>query len=153
MATKLSDTIKDLSTKLAEKFTIVDGKLVIDPDAYTQTLPENISVETLKQVHDHNSNFYPAVSLAAGNAARQAMALDKTIEEMHVEVPMLGGDRFNLTAHRSRTFPIPKSDKVTLQYGTLSATLVTQSARASRGAMNHVRDYLAAEALKVLGGK
>jgi hypothetical protein len=153
MTTKLSAAIKELSTKLAEKITVVDGKLVIDADAYVQTLPEHISVEMLKNVHEHNSNFYPAVSLATGNAARHAMEKDKTIEAMPLEIPLIGGDHFDLTVHRSRTFPIPKSDKVTTQYGTLSATLVTQSARASRGAMNHVRDHLAAEALKVLGSK
>ena len=75
------------------------------------------------------------------------MAKDKDLNEVSADFPIYGKDHLSLTIERQRTFPIPKSDEVSVVHGNVKSSLITQSARGSRGQMNQVRDYLSAEAL------
>lgn len=151
MSTKISAEITALKEQITGKLSIVDGKFVIDPNTYVETLPEDISVEMIKKVHDHNSNFFPAVTMAAGELAIASMKKDKKLDSMSLEVPMINKDHFDVTIERSRSFPNPQGGDAITNWGNVKASLVTQSARGSRGVMNHVRDHLAAEALKAFG--
>lgn len=151
MTSKINATVTELSAKLAEKISYVDGKLVIDQDAYVTTLPEDISVEMVRKVHEHNSNFFPAVTLAVGDVSTPILKKDKKLDSLHLEVPMLDKDHFDVTMQRSRTFPNPQGGEAVKTWGYVSASLTTQSARASRGVMTHVRDHLTAEAMKAFG--
>ena len=151
MSKSITPEIKELSEKIAKGVSVKDGKIEIDANTYVQTLPENLSVEQVKAVADHNSNFFPAATLAVGHAAIEAMKKDKKLDSLSAEVPLIGKDHFDLTIERSRTFPNPQGGEASTTWGNVKASLVTQSARASRGVMNNVRDELSAEALKAFG--
>lgn len=150
----ISPEIKELSAKLDTGVSFNDGKIEFDANAYLQTLPEGITVDQVKALHDHNATFFPAATLSVGKVAIEAMKKDKKIDSLSVEIPMYGKDHFDLTIERQRTFPNPQDkEKSTTTFGNVKASYTVQAARGSRGAMNSVRDELSAAALAALGGK
>ncbi len=154
MSKSISPEIKDLAAKIKDGLTFQDGRISVDPETYVSTLPEGMTKESVKALHDHNSHFYSAATLAVGEMAIEHMKKDKKLEAVEASVPLYGKDTFDLTIERSRTFANPQDkDKPTTTYANVKATLVTQSARAARGTMNQVRQELAASALAAFGSK
>ncbi len=151
---KIPAPVLALAEQLSKKIAIVEGKLTIDADAYVTTLPESLSVEQAKAVQEHNTHFYPAVTKAAGDIAVAHFKKEKKIDQLDLEVPLLGKDHFDLTFERSRDFPNPQDKANPIKvWGNVKASLTTQAARGSRGVMNTVRDELSEAALKAFGGK
>lgn len=148
MSKEINPAIVELADKLQPHFTITDKKPTISAEAYLSTLSEGVTPEMVQAVDDHNSLFMPAVMMAYGRVSQSAMEKDKTIDAMSVEVPMAGRNHFDMTYSRQQTFPNPTGGDAITKYGTIKSNLVTQSAIASRGEMNRVRDFLSAEALK-----
>lgn len=145
------EQIQNIAGMLKEKITIADGKATIAEGTYVGCLPEGLDEKILKQVQDHNSVFYPAVTQAFGEVAIEAMKKDKKLDQVTLEVPLIGNDHFDVTMSRSKTFPNPAGGDPIQKWGVIGAQLVTQSARANRGDMNAVRDSLATMALEALG--
>lgn len=144
------DAIQTLATQLKGQFEVKDGKITVAENAYVGTLPEGLTEDMVKAVQNHNQVFYPAVTQAFGETAIEAMKKDKKLEQLTVEVPLVGHDHFDLTLNRSRTFPNPAGGDPIQKWGVVNAQLVTQAARANRGDMNSVRDHLSALALEQL---
>lgn len=146
MSKTISPEIAALSEKIASGVSLVDGKVVVDSNTYVQTLPEGITVEQAKALHDHNANFFPAAVKALGPVVLDAMKKDKKIDSLSAEFPMIGKDRFEVTIERKREFPNPADkENPSVIFGNIKASLTTQAARASRGSMSIVKEQLNAE--------
>lgn len=145
---KIPTAVTELAADLVKKIHIVDGKLTVDADVYVTTLPEDVSVEMARKIHDHNQIFYPAATLAFGEKATTLLKKNPDEKMTSLEFPLIDKDHFNVTMHREKSFTVPGTDKKTTTAGYVEATLTTQSSRANRGVMNHVRDTLTEQAMK-----
>ena len=149
---KLSAESYALSKKISADITLVDGKLVIDPDSYVKHLPHDLLKEDVRKVHAYNSMFYPAVTLAVGDAGIAAMKADKKINEIAVEVPLIENDIFNVHLQRESVRNVPESDKTVTKYAEVKVGIDTRATRSKHsGDMMEVYTHLAAQALAALG--
>lgn len=152
---KLDDDVLAMSKALSKQIEIKDGEGTIEKGAYLAALPEGMTKEDIQKVNNFNSTFYPAVTHAFGEKAIAAMKKDKKLEEVKIEVPLLGTDKFGLVMNRVETFRNPaggENDPGIVKYGNIVPKLVTQSARGNRGDMSKVREYLQEAAMKALAG-
>jgi nucleoid DNA-binding protein len=144
---KINNQVDDMAKELSKKLHLKDGTITIDADAYVQTLPAGINVDTLKQVSEHNAIFYPAITKAFGEKAIKHMAKTKGLEDMSIDVPLYNKDKFSLTIDRESTGRNPKTGEPIISYGKARPSLTIYEASGSRGQMKAVREHLAEQAL------
>lgn len=151
MKAETKDQINSLATVLGEQMVIKDGAATIAADAYVKSLPEGITIDTVKAVQEHNSVFFPAVTKAFGHKAIAAMKKDKKLESLDLSVPMVGDDKFDVTFKKSYDFTNTQTKETSTAYGGLSASLTVQAARHNRGAMGSIKQELKEAALAAFG--
>jgi hypothetical protein len=151
--TKISAEVKAIADAIKKEIKIEGGTVIVPSDVYVKTLPEGLSEDQVKAVQKHNSNFFPAATLAVGDLAIPLFKKDKTLEQVSGEFKMVGRDHFDVTINRSRESRNPSNNQISTTYGAISATMVTHGAKASRGQMNEVKQHLQEAALKAYGEK
>jgi len=147
MKAETKNQIDALATDLRSQIQIKEGAATIAADAYVKSLPDGLSLETVKKLKEHDAVFYPAVTKAFGEAAIDAMKADKKIESLDLSVPLVEGDKFDINFKRSYEHMDMATKEMKTSYGGLSASLTVQSARHNRGAMSAVKNDLKAKAL------
>lgn len=65
----IKETVTTLADKIAPHITIEDGKPVLAKDTFEATLPETLTLKTVKEVQTHINTFEAAANLAVGQAA------------------------------------------------------------------------------------
>lgn len=149
---ELPVAVTELEGKIAAGLTFKEGKIEVDANTYIQTLPAGLTEEIVKQVEDHNANFYPAATRAVGLLANKHIKKDKDLEKVEATVPLFGKNKLELTVERKHTFPNPAdAANPKTVFGNVKVSLVTQSARASRGVMDQVRKDLQEDAFAAYG--
>ena len=147
----ISPEVKAMADAIKKEIKIEGGTAVVPSDLYVKTLPEGLSEEQVKAVQKHNSNFYPAATLAVGDLSIPVFKKDKALESVSGEFKMIGRDHFDVTINRSRESRNPSNGEVSTTYGAVSATLATHGAKVSRGQMNEVKQHLQKAALAAFG--
>jgi hypothetical protein len=120
-------------------------------DLYERTLPEDLTMETVTKVTDHNTTFIAAATDAAGKLAVKAMKENKDLQRATVPFNMGVRDQVTVSVDRKATYPNPqKPEEPIVKFG---ATTVKYDVRSSHnvGVLKSVRaeiSKLAAESLK-----
>lgn len=104
----VNETITVLSEQLAKKVTIENGKAVIVADAFESTLPEGMTLDTVKAVQQHESDFESALAHRVGIAAVDAMKADATLADVKGTTKM-GSVGLTAKVARSAAYPNPRS--------------------------------------------
>jgi len=152
MAKAPSPEVVELSKELFDKINIKDGKPTIDKDTYVASLPVGLTTEQLELLNKHNSIFFPAVSQAFGEKAITAMAKDKKLDHLTLEVPLVGNNHYDIKMDRSRQYHNPKNPEEQItKYGTFTAQLVTVADDVNRNEFKTVKELLSEMALELLG--
>ena len=147
MKAETKNQIDALATDLRSQIQIKEGAATIAADAYVKSLPDGLSLETVKKLKEHDAVFYPAVTKAFGEAAIDAMKADKKIESLDLSVPLVEGDKFDTNFKRSYEHMDMATKEMKTSYGGLSASLTVQGARHNRGAMSAIKNDLKAKAM------
>lgn len=124
MSKEFKPEVASLVTALTDKFSFdkTAGSVVVEKDAYTTTLPEGLTPEIVKHVSDHNTNFVAAGAKVFGDIALGAMAKDKKIDRLSLDIPLTGRDKVSFSFDRSVTSPNPAIPGESLtRYGVLRA--------------------------------
>lgn len=151
-AKELPAAVTELAGKIEAGLSYKEGKIEVDANTYLQTLPEGLTEEIVKQVEDHNSNFYPAATRAIGQLANKELKKDKDLQKVEATVPLFGKNKLELTVERKHVFPNPAdAENPKTVFGNVKVSLITQSARASRGVMDQVRKELQDKAFDLYG--
>ncbi len=151
MKAEIKAQIETLATALAGQIEIKDGAAVIAADAYVKSLPEGLTLDTVKALQEHNANFYPAVTKAFGEKSIEAMKTDAKLNQLDLSVPMVGDDRFDVTFKRSYEHMDMATKEMKTSFGGVSASLTVQAARHNRGAMGSIKNELKEAALAAFG--
>lgn len=129
------------------------GTVEVGKDLYKRLLPEDLTVETVERVQEHNTLFAAASGLALGEVAVPAMKKHKELDRASVSIPATGKDAFNHNFDRERQVPDRKADGTTgtkTKYGSLSSEFAFYGAK-SRGQMNKVKEHIGAKAVEAFG--
>lgn len=151
--TNIKEDVLALSAKI-EAGIAVDKKTgagIENGNLYNDNLPEGLTTDTVKQVHDYNTTFVAAGTLAFGNLAATAMKSNKSLEEANISIKMGVKDKLEINMLRSKEYTNPlveNSDPVT-KYGVVKANYQIQ-AGANKGQLKAVRNHLAELSMEYL---
>ena len=109
MSKDISQSTLDLAGKIKTSITM-DNKTGLGAaagDIFEKTLPEDLTMATVKTVRDHETTFIAASVVAAGDLALDALAGNKELEQAVVSIPMGGRNAVDVTTVRSKTFQSP----------------------------------------------
>lgn len=154
----VKQSVIDLAAKLQAQMTLGEAGIVEVPkDLFAQTLPEALTLDTIKLVQDHTNDLVAATAEALGNIAIPAFKADEKLEQLSVEFGC-GVDSLAGTIQRSKEYPaggIPKEGEARDPNATITKFGIVSmkygvNAHANKGTLKKVRDGInkrAAEAL------
>lgn len=118
---------------------------------YEKTLPEDVSMEMVTKVTDHNTVFIAAATKVAGKLAVEAMKENKDLNRATVPFNMGVRDQLTVSVDRQATFPNPqKPEEPIVKFGSTTVKYDVRSGH-NVGTLKSVRNEiskLATEALK-----
>ena len=154
---KVNADIVSLAAKIKAGIAIEvkDGAAVstIDEKLFLANIPETLTEDTVKAVKHYESTFYPAATLAFGEAAQEVLQKNKKVESAAGEFKLHGKDTWKVNYARSEvtTNPFNKEAAPVTKYGVVTAKLKTQDARPAIGQLNAVIEEIGASALAAFG--
>lgn len=151
MKAETQKQINTLATTLGADIEIKEGAATIAADAYVKSLPEGLTIDTVKAIQEHNAVFFPAVTKAFGHKAIEAMKTDSKLASLDLSVPMVGDDKFDVTFEKQYDFLNTTTKEKQTAFGGLKASFTVQAARHNRGAMGAVKQELKEAALAAFG--
>lgn len=103
---EISEAVLEMAKAIEAELTLDNktGIVAAGEGIYEKTLPENLTIDTVKAVSTHNANFVAAGSYAVGSMAVAAMAKHKNLERVSSEIKMAGKDVLNVAVERSKDF-------------------------------------------------
>ena len=102
--TKNAEAVASLRAEIAARlnidtdtgaFTTSEGE-----DIYTASLPEGLTTDVIKSVHDHNTMFVAASTGAVVDKVVEAFKVNKDLTQVNYELPMFGKDKLQIMANR-----------------------------------------------------
>ena len=150
---KISAEVETMA-KTIEKYIEVDQKTgngTEKENVFEKTLPDDLDMDTVKKVGDHNSNFVAAGAYAFGKMAVKAMHKNASLEEADLKLKMSGRDHVEYHMNRQKTYAnhLTGNGQTVVKHGVLTTEYQVSGGRNS-GQLKHVRDELAAIAQKAL---
>lgn len=124
-APAVKQVVIDMSEKMKSGITLdkKTGTATAADDIFASTLPEDLSIETVKRVSEHNGNFIAAGALAFGDMSVAAMAKNKGLEQTTLKIAMAGRDSVEYTVDRTKQYRNPQDEKNPIvKHGVVSAT-------------------------------
>ena len=121
---------------------------------FESTLPENMTVETVKAVNNHVSNFVAASAKAFGELSIEAMAGNKDLNETSIEIKTVDKDHVGHTVRRKAVYenrirPTEGSDNTFTVYGAMSTEYKTRAGK-NTGSLKAVRTHITELAMEKL---
>jgi hypothetical protein len=123
------------------------GTATAAADIYEKTLPESLTMETIRSVRDHNTAFVAAGAHAFGTMAINAMKGQKDCKELNITMGM--GDRDKVSHHvaRQKVFTDHMHGGAEIvKYGVVSTSLEVTAGKNS-GQLKVVKAAIGAQAL------
>ena len=154
---KVNQDIIDLAAKIKPGISIEikDGQAVstIDDTLFAANIPEALTAETIKAVKHYESTFYPAATLAFGEASQDVLKKNKKIESVAGEFKLNGKDTWAVNYARTESFRNPASPDAApiVKHGVITAKLTTQDARQKIGQLKAVIEEIGVSALAAFG--
>ena len=120
-------------------------------NVYEKTLPQDVTMDMVTKVTEHNTVFIAAATKVAGQLAIDAMKANKDLQRATVPFNMGVRDQLTVSVDRQATFPNPqKPEEPIVKYGSTSVKYDVRPAH-NVGTLKTVRQEiskLATEALK-----
>lgn len=154
MSTQITPDVRSLADTFKEGISdVATGSAKSAEGLYETTLPDGLTKEIYLSFASHNTNVAAASMLALGEMATNAMAADKALEKVTLDLPTFGKDKFSLSFERSKEVVIPSQDGVTGTKTTFGRAQVSfdQYGLGKRGQVQAVKSLLADKAKEALG--
>ena len=151
---KVPSEVLEIANAAKAKMKADGGMVELDKEFYAETLPEGLTMDTVKQLQKHNANVVAGVGMAFGEVSIEAMKKDKQLKETQFSTN-IGKDTVGGVFRREyeKSMGIPKDGeerKTETAYGQLNMSYKVHGAAGSRGALKKVRDGLNAMARDAL---
>lgn len=98
--------VLEMSEKIKSQLKIDgrNGHITGEDNIFESTLPEDLTMETVNKVSDHNTTFVAAGVHAMGSLAVEAMKDHSHLNEATGSIKMGGKDTLDVNIERSRTY-------------------------------------------------
>tara|TARA_B100000700_G_scaffold155074_1_gene172231 strand:+ start:20046 stop:20501 length:456 start_codon:yes stop_codon:yes gene_type:complete len=127
------------------------GVLNLPAKAYEQSLPEDLSMDTVKRVKSHDEDVVAALTLATGRQGEQMMKNDKGLQSVSSSMKFGKFGDVNVQYDRAKVGPKSITDRTEVtRYGQTQARVRTFAGK-PRGDLKKVRETLASNAEKLFG--
>lgn len=136
---ELKAPVKELSQKI-QAAAKLEGTVYGQPkDLFSATLPEGLTMDTVKAVDAHRTNFTAAYLDAFGAVAAPAMLADKSMEKITGKVE-LNKDILQVALLREETRPDPQNPgKTVTRHGVTKVNYKANAGKADTGQVAIVR--------------
>ena len=157
MSEKKSPEIKAEIRELADKIKITidpkTGLATVAEDVFETSLPEGLTPESVKAVHNHNITFAAAVGLALGESSVPVMKKNSELGQTKLEILDSARNKFSFTFDRVKEVSggAGTSERVE-KIGQLGVKIDLRAARKT-GQLGAVRTHLSELATKALAKK
>lgn len=141
---EIKANIRALADNLKSNLTIdpVTGVATPSDDWYASNLPEGLTVDTYKQLTEHNTDVLAAADLATGELGIETMKTHKDLQRVTMTLPLVGKDTINVVQDRTFDARNVKTGETTVKYGRTTASLDIYAADNGRGELKKVREHL-----------
>ncbi len=99
--TRIAEFIKDklkLDSETGDITQVGEGSL------YEQSLPEDLTMKTVKKVHGHDKNFIAGVSKVVGDMSLKAFVDDKDLKQTELSLPTDGHSSIDVRCARKKDY-------------------------------------------------
>jgi hypothetical protein len=122
-----------------------------DGNVFEKTLPEDLNIDTVNKVHDHESLFTAATVHYVGNAAINAMSTNQDLKEVSGAFKM-GKNTLNVQIDRSKEYTnhLNGNGEKTVKYGVATVAYDVKGSKKSGGQLKAVTTALAESAMSKL---
>lgn len=152
MSIEIKTEVKELAEKIKSAIKI-DPKTgameAVSKEFYASTLPDGITVDTIKQIHDHDTKFVAAQTLAHGEIANAAAKKNKSLEESKLKVPTVGRSNISTIWKRETQNNNPATGEKIVKYGVVTAKLDFHGTH-NAGQYGAVKAFVSEDAAKKL---
>lgn len=101
---QLPESIRTIADVIKPQLAVEGGKVQIPQEAFEQSLPEGMSIQTVKAVQTHVQNYSRGLDVAIGEVAIQHMAQNPEVDTIYAKTK-LGTDTYSAAVDRSRNLP------------------------------------------------
>lgn len=149
----VSEEVSEMAKRIAKEIKLADDGLSVEipKDLYVNTLPEGITESQIKAVQQHNSTFFPAMTMAVGEVAINAFKKNKDLESVEAKAKLVSRDAYEVTIKREQEQRNPHDGSKTTVYGAPTSKVVTYAAKSKGQDMAAVSASLKAKALAAYG--
>lgn len=96
--------VRGFADAIKPQLRVEGGKIPIPAEAFEQSLPEGISIQTVKTVQNHLQNFSRGLDVAIGEVSIEHMAQNPEVDTVYVKTK-LGADTYSAAVDRTRNVP------------------------------------------------
>lgn len=96
--------VRGFADAIKPQLRVEGGKIPIPTEAFEQSLPEGISIQTVKTVQNHLQNFSRGLDVAIGEVSIEHMAQNPEVDTVYVKTK-LGADTYSAAVDRTRNVP------------------------------------------------
>lgn len=100
----LPETVRSIADIVKPQLLIEGGKVAIPTEAFEQSLPDGITIQTVKTVQNHVQNYSRGLDVAVGETAIEFMAQNPEVDTIYAKTK-LGHDTYNAAVDRARNLP------------------------------------------------
>jgi hypothetical protein len=127
-----------------------EGTITAGADIFQSTLPEDLSMETVQKVREHNTTFVAAGAHSFGTASIDLLAGNKKLDRITTEISLGGKDNVTYSMDRSKTTVDHLHGKgEVVKFGVLTTTLETVAGK-NAGQLKAVRTEMGTIAMERL---
>lgn len=148
----LPTEVTALAAKLAKEFKIDEaGNINLGKDVFATTLPEGLTIETVRKVQDHRQQVASAAAIALMEVGAADLKKHKERDTVSLQFPF-EKDRLEMTFDRTREYPGrgEGAEKI-VKHGVLTPSFIANGAVGSRGSLKKIKDFSNAYTAAVLG--
>lgn len=96
--------VRGFADAIKPQLRVEGGKIPIPAEAFEQSLPEGINIQTIKTVQNHLQNFSRGLDVAIGEVAIEHMAQNPEVDTVYAKIK-LGTDTYSAAVDRTRNLP------------------------------------------------
>lgn len=152
----MNDKLTAMADKIYSTLQRADNSTITASESiYQDCLPENLTLETVMNVRQHDGDFIAASTKAVGDYAVNQMANTKEITELTSKINIGGKDNVSTTVLRTKeftnSFAKEGEPKTITKHGVVTTTVELQHTR-NIGALKQARNDISELAAKMLAG-
>lgn len=140
---QLPEAVRSLADTLKPQLAVEGGKVQIPQEAFEQSLPEGINLQTVKTVQNHVQNFARGLDVAIGEVSIEYMAANPGTDTVYAKTK-LGNDTYSAAVDLTRNLPAGVGAGRKDVFGHITSGLQSAGGSTKKAVVSHLQQMGAA---------